>query len=264
MSDKEILAELKKSYEYLTDIRENGAFDHCNGQLNKEMSDMINIARKNIEDVYFIFYKTLNKEDLRVKSLEDDEKVYIASSVDGDYEVGKDSYNMTCVDANYYWYNDNDFIDLEINDDEKYYATIWITENDREQGFADKYDKDFKNLKDAIEDLRTYFEDGNCVCVEIYNSNDELQYNCDKESEEFYMDDLKIVKVNQDIIDKYIDNWSDNKKLPTNDNLLYCESNENQFLAINNTTGDCWTEEFDNEESAIKWLLGMEKEIELE
>ena len=50
MSDKEILAELKKSYEYLTDIRENGAFDHCNGQLNKEMSDMINIARKNIEE----------------------------------------------------------------------------------------------------------------------------------------------------------------------------------------------------------------------
>ena len=32
MTNKEILAELKRSWEYLYDIRENGCIDHCTGQ----------------------------------------------------------------------------------------------------------------------------------------------------------------------------------------------------------------------------------------
>ena len=143
-----------------------------------------------------------------------------------------------------------------------YYAKIWTTEYNRDQGIADEYYKNFDNLKDAIEDLRTYFYDGNCVCVEIYDYNDVLQYSCDKESEEFYIDDLKIVKVNQGIINKYIYNWSNNKKLPIKEDLLYCESNEDLFIAINNTTGNCWTEEFQNEKETQKWLLDKELEDE--
>lgn len=114
MTDKEILAELKKSYEYLSDIRENGSFDHCNGQLKAEMVDMLNIAKRNIQDVYFVFYNTLDKEDLRVKSLEDKEKIYIASSADADYEVGENSYCMTCEDLDYYWYEDLNFLDEDL------------------------------------------------------------------------------------------------------------------------------------------------------
>lgn len=113
MSDKEILAELKKSYEYLTDIRENGSYDHCNGQLSRKVIDKLNTAKENIKDIYSAFYMKLNKEDLRVKSLEDDEKVYIASSVDGDYEVGENLYNMTCADLDYYWYEDQDFLSYD-------------------------------------------------------------------------------------------------------------------------------------------------------
>lgn len=115
MTDKEILAELKMSYEYLSDIRENGCFDHCSGQLTCELKDMLNIAKRNIEDIYFNFYKTLDKENLRVKSLENDERVYIAGNVGDDYELGEDSYSLTCEDTNYYWYEDTIFLnDMEL------------------------------------------------------------------------------------------------------------------------------------------------------
>ena len=113
MTNKEILAELKRSYEYLRDIRENGCIDHCSGQMEENISKLDN-AISNVEDIYFDFYKTLNKEDLRVKSLEhkvDGDKVYICRCVDGDYEVGEELHCMTCCDLKYYWYEDSDFLD---------------------------------------------------------------------------------------------------------------------------------------------------------
>ena len=103
MTNKEILAELKKCYEYLYDIRENGCIDHCNGQMEKHLIDKLEVAKYNIEDINYEFYKTLDKKDLRVKSLE--------NKVDGDYEVGEDCWSMTCEDLEYYWYDDNDFLD---------------------------------------------------------------------------------------------------------------------------------------------------------
>lgn len=112
MTNKEILAELKISYENLRDIRENGCIDHCNGQM-KDNIGKLELAINYIEDIYYDFYKTLDKEDLRVKSLEhkvDGDKVYICRCVDGDYEVGKDLSCMTCSDLDYFWYEDEDFI----------------------------------------------------------------------------------------------------------------------------------------------------------
>ena len=120
MTDKEILAELKISYENLRDIRENGCIDHCNGQM-KDNVDKLDKAINYIEDIYYDFYQTLNKEDLRVKSLEhkvDGDKVYICRCVDGDYEVGEKLHCMTCCDLEYYWYEDSDFLDEYEEDDD--------------------------------------------------------------------------------------------------------------------------------------------------
>ena len=120
MTDKEILAELKRSWEYLYNIRENGCIDHCAGQM-KDNIDKLELAKSYIEDIYFDFYKTLNKEDLRVKSLEhkvDGDKVYICRCVDGDYEVGEELHCMTCCDLEYYWYEDSDFLDEYEEDDD--------------------------------------------------------------------------------------------------------------------------------------------------
>ena len=112
MTNKEILAELKRSYEYLRDIRENGCIDYCSGQMEENISKLDN-AISNVEDVYYDFYKTLDKEDLRVRQLErktNKDKVYISRCVDGDYEVGKDLSCMNCFDLDYFWYEDEDFI----------------------------------------------------------------------------------------------------------------------------------------------------------
>lgn len=112
MTNKEILAELKRSYEYLRDIRENGCIDHCSGQIEEDINKLDN-AISNVEDIYYDFYKTLDKEDLRVRQLErktNRDKVYISHCVDGDYEVGKDLSCMNCFDLDYFWYEDEDFI----------------------------------------------------------------------------------------------------------------------------------------------------------
>ena len=118
MTDKEILAELKRSYEYLIDIRENGCIDHCNGQM-KDNLNKLNESINNIADIYSDFYKTLDLESLRVKKLEDskDYKVYIGSDIDTDYIVydinTKESYEryyITCEDVSYYWYEDYTFL----------------------------------------------------------------------------------------------------------------------------------------------------------
>ena len=112
MTNKGILAELKISYENLRDIRENGCIDHCSGQI-KDNIDKLDKAISYVEDIYYDFYQTLDKEDLRVKSLDqkvDGDKVYICRCVDGDYEVGEELHCMTCCDLEYYWYEDEEFI----------------------------------------------------------------------------------------------------------------------------------------------------------
>lgn len=114
MTDKEILAELKRSYEYLRDIRENGCIDHCSGQMGNNL-DKLDKTISNIEDIYSDFYKTLDLESLRVKQLEDsEEKVYISSDINGDYvsfnfNTGENNY-FTCEDIRYYWYGDYIFL----------------------------------------------------------------------------------------------------------------------------------------------------------
>ena len=115
MTDKEILAELKRSYEYLIDIRENGSIDHCSGQM-KDNLDKLDESINNIADIYSDFYKTLDLESLRVKKLEDTEdyKIYIGSDIDLDYVVYDDNsnntYYITCEDVSYYWYDDYTFL----------------------------------------------------------------------------------------------------------------------------------------------------------
>lgn len=136
-----------------------------------------------------------------------------------------------------------------------YYAKIWTTEYNRNQGIADEYYNSFNNLKDAIEELREFFDDGNCVCVEIYDFNDKLQYSCDKESEEFYAGTYNIAKVNEELLEQYIDCWIHKKELPINNRLLYCENSDGIFTTIDNRNGYCFAEDFDDEEKAFKWLL---------
>ena len=116
MTNKEILAELKISYENLRDIRENGCIDHCNGQM-KDNIDKLDKAINYIEDIYYDFYKTLDKETLKIDKTILNNDIYICGCVDGDYDIYEKNGNVdsidciTCGDLEYYWYNDRKFLD---------------------------------------------------------------------------------------------------------------------------------------------------------
>lgn len=126
MTNKEILAQLKKSYEYLTDIRENGCADHCNGQLEMGI-DKLDQAISNLEDIYRDFCNSLN-EDLvisgKLNFLEDDSKnirkILIDKDISGGYEIvfnNGDSEYVTCEDVGYKWYEDEDFLTKPLEKD---------------------------------------------------------------------------------------------------------------------------------------------------
>lgn len=69
----------------------------------------------------------------------------------------------------------------------------------------------------------------------------------------------KVNRVSSEFLNEYIDCWTNRKTLPSNDNLLYCK-NGNKYVGVDNTTNDCWVEEFDSKRDVLKWLHGVEKE----
>lgn len=146
----------------------------------------------------------------------------------------------------------------------RYYIKLWMTEYDREHGFADEYYKNFNNLEVAIKDLRTYFYDDNCICVEIYDCNNKLCYVCDKKSEDFYINNVKVRKINQELLNGYIDELSNNKDLSCKDSLVYCEKNKELFVAINNSNDKYYIKSFKDERDVFDWLMKKYEKDEIE
>lgn len=108
MTNKEILGELKQCWEYITDIKDNEY-----EQLTKLEYDKLSNIRNDLYDIYSGLYERLNKEELRVKKLEKDDKVYISDDISGDYiSVSDDTYYFTYQDTDdyYCWYKDDDFL----------------------------------------------------------------------------------------------------------------------------------------------------------
>ena len=106
MTDKEILAELKRSYEYLDDITENGSELHCNGQMSKELTMQLIEAKDKIAKIYREFYKTLDKSELNIRN-----DIYISDVISAEYMMIKDEYFTVDIFEDYYeWWNDNKFL----------------------------------------------------------------------------------------------------------------------------------------------------------
>lgn len=115
MTNREILGELKQSYEYINDI-DNNEYE----QLTKEEKDKLTQIEYLLDDIYGGLYERLekeNKEELRVKTLEseENEKVYISDDIGGDYisVMGEDTYYFAHEDTDdyYCWYKDEKFLD---------------------------------------------------------------------------------------------------------------------------------------------------------
>ena len=70
-------------------------------------------------------------------------------------------------------------------------------------------------------------------------------------------------KVSIEDFKSYLDAWLDKKDLPLPFDLIYCKEN-NKFVALDNTSGDCFVEEFDDEKKALGWLQGYASKEEIE
>ena len=129
MTNREILAELKRSYEFLYDIIENGNEVHCNGQLKADNINLLEEAKSKIEAVYRGFYKTLDKKEVTVNY--DKETYYIDNEASGDYKLTYNDDNdydyILCGDVGYYWYNDEDYLDED-------YLIDWDKDFDKTTG----------------------------------------------------------------------------------------------------------------------------------
>ena len=105
MTDKEILAELKKSYEYLQDM-----IDNADQLSRKEIQDLVT-AQNLLIDIYSNLWEK-TEEDIKVAG-EDD--LTIGKEIYSDYyEVGNDEF-ITKADIlkngkEYEWWNDYEFL----------------------------------------------------------------------------------------------------------------------------------------------------------
>ena len=106
MTNKEVLAELKKSYIYVEDLIDNA-------KISEEDKNSLRLARGIIEENYYNFYKELDKEEVRIV-YKNEFTGFIGEDVFYDYisynENGEEEY-YTCEDIDYFWYEDKDFLE---------------------------------------------------------------------------------------------------------------------------------------------------------
>lgn len=110
MTNKEMLAEFKISYEYLADIYEN-EFEQLESDERKEIDNIL----EKIDDIYFklwnrVFASETADEDLIIEE-NDEETIMIGQCASADYSVqnkktGEFDENtiLTCGDLGRYWY----------------------------------------------------------------------------------------------------------------------------------------------------------------
>jgi len=115
MTDKEILAGLKKSYEHLRDISENACVDHSNKQLEETDISEIYRAMESIAEVYNNVREQLTDDKCMI-NLESG-TYYIGNTVSEDYgelyDNDNNAYCVSCGDLDYCWYEDTDFLEQE-------------------------------------------------------------------------------------------------------------------------------------------------------
>ena len=210
-----------------------------NGEVWDDLT--INLPHKELEDNY-IFVNPNIQDDLLNKLCETGVFLNL-------YRIEDYDYRMIIVNK--------DFLKHYVDD---YRIEMWETENDREQGFSTSYDEHFNIFNDALKMARDLYGDDELASIMIMN-HDESVYCRDKDTyETFYIKNDKFSKVPQAILDEYIDNWMDHKDLPINEDKMYSNQLGSGYIAVDNSTNECYVEEFDTEEQAQKWLLGKEKE----
>ena len=281
---KKSLDNLEKLYNFaysnMLKEKENLKTDACCKKCQNDLliSDNINYSYQCTEcdenyynfevDTNKVWYKKDLEEDKKLNSSFDlqlsydnkDKTVYIGTEYSSGVKYKCNNIGKLINSIENYCYN-------YLNFSKKYTIEIWETEWHRDVGEGFVFDETFDSYDKALNRARKLFEDNNFASIEILDNNGEAIYCRDNESEDFYNNGERISCVDKDTLDNYIQNWNEHKEQTFKNSRLYCKSDE-LFIAIDDTTGDCWTEEFKTEKDAQNWLLGYklekrEKEIEI-
>lgn len=147
---------------------------------------------------------------------------------------------------------------LNYENDEEYSIKIWETDFDRDQGFASQFLEKYKDSKQAVKMAKKLMELHDYACVEVINEKNNFAiFNKDKESESTYFYHRyhnRIFKVSSEELQEYVGNWVDKKGHKFDYDLLYCENSDGSFTAVDDSDGQCWTEDFETEAQAVFWL----------
>lgn len=82
-----------------------------------------------------------------------------------------------------------------------------------------------------------------------------------KDDNKYNLNSEKIQKVDRNVINEYISCYDEGKPLPVNKDMIYTQDG-NLFIAIDNTSNECYVEEFDTEEEVLNWFNEFENEDE--
>lgn len=191
---------------------------------------------------------------LEISYDKDEKQVYIGteSSSGTEYECKTNTELKNAIDS----YIENYLIDEEISKN-KYIIKIWETEVDRDLGESFEYLKDFNDKEEAILKAKKLMNNNDYASLEVVDSTSgNCCYFTDGNIEEYYSTGKpynKICRVSKKEISKYIDAWSKHEELPNDNSLLYCNDG-NVFVGIDNTSGECYVEEFKTEKEVLLWL----------
>lgn len=250
MNNLKILGKTKISYENIIEIIQNN-------DINNKLNNSLHIIKNNLKDLYNQTYSNMLNEELTTDACCRNCNNNLLISDNIEY-----SYQCTECDENFYDFEvDVDEVWYKKDSKEEYSIEFWETDWHRDAGEGLYYYESYLNYEDAIKKARQLFEDNNYSSIEVLNNKNETLYFRDNESEEFNLNNNKFCKVSKEIVDEYIDNWMDNKKLPIKENKIYCEMISSGYLAIDNSTNECFVEEFDTEKQVHDWLLGKDLEM---
>lgn len=264
MSDYEVLKETKVSYEYIRDILENADEDIVSTEISFKLQESLNA----LEEIYSNVYEKMKNDEIESKKLNTDLECPHCTNNVVISDLINYAYLCNDCDENFYlgegdlgeeWYFAKNMFSLHQN----FTIEIWETEWHRDAGEGFIYDKKFSDYETAIIEARKLFYDYNYASIEVLNNDGEPVYCHDDESEDFYFKENKLSRVDETIVKKYIDNWANKKDQSFKGNKLYCKDND-IFIGVNNSTNNCWVEEFNSEKDVQYWLLGKNLESDVD
>lgn len=259
MDNYEKLKEAKVIYEYINDLLENGNFE-----MREEYLESLKKTQSIMADIYANTHFLMQKNTDEYELLETDlncphcsKNVVLSDIITYEYLCEKcdENYYLCEGDLNYEWYYDNERKKDILN--KSYTIRIWETEELRNTGESFDYLKTFYNKDDAINEAKIIISRENYAYLEVLDNEDKLIFDTDGINEEYYEKhkyQTKIYKVSPEELNEYVDRWTDKKELNLDYSLLYCQKENFCYVAVDNSSGECYVEEFETEAQAVYWL----------